>query len=43
MNNTVQKADGTQREISWEELNQLKKDILWIFDENSGDFYPCVL
>ena len=26
--------DGTKREIEFEELNQLKKDILWIYDEN---------
>jgi hypothetical protein len=24
-----------EREIEWAELNQLKKDILWIFDENT--------
>lgn len=29
--------DGTEREIDWKELNQLKKDILWIYDENFGD------
>ena len=27
-------SDGTEREIEYEELNQLKKDILWIYDEN---------
>lgn len=27
-------GDGTEREIEYEELNQLKKDILWIYDEN---------
>ena len=26
--------DGTKREIDFKELNQLKKDILWIYDEN---------
>lgn len=25
------------RDIDWFELNQLKKDILWIYDENYGD------
>ncbi|RDC62538.1 hypothetical protein [Adhaeribacter pallidiroseus] len=29
--------DGSEREIDWPELNHLKKDILWIFDENYGD------
>lgn len=33
----VEKIDGTKRQIDWTELNQLKKDILWIFDENGGD------
>lgn len=28
------KPDGHKREIEFEELNQLKKDILWIYDEN---------
>ena len=28
--------DGIKRVIEWTELNQLKKDILWIFDENTG-------
>lgn len=27
-------SDGTEREIDFVELNQLKKDILWIYDEN---------
>lgn len=27
-------SDGTERNIEFEELNQLKKDILWIYDEN---------
>ncbi|HEV7348802.1 hypothetical protein [Telluribacter sp.] len=33
----IKLADGTEREIDWVELNQLKKDILWIYDENFGD------
>jgi hypothetical protein len=33
----IRRLDGTEREIDWEELNQLKKDILWIYDENFGD------
>jgi hypothetical protein len=33
----IRRPDGTEREIDWEELNQLKKDILWIYDENFGD------
>lgn len=31
--------DGEKREISWEELTQLKKDILWVFDECVGDLH----
>ncbi len=30
---------GDRREIEWEELNQLKKDILWVYDENVGDLH----
>jgi hypothetical protein len=33
----IQKVDGTTRQISWVELNQLKKDILWMFDENGNE------
>jgi hypothetical protein len=33
----IRHLDGTERKIDWEELNQLKKDILWIYDENFGD------
>ncbi len=33
----IKSPDGKEREIDWEELNQLKKDILWIYDENFGD------
>ena len=33
----IEKNDGTKRQIDWIELNQLKKDILWIFDENGGE------
>lgn len=33
----IKLSDGTEREIDWEELNLLKKDILWIYDENFGD------
>ena len=32
----ISNPDNTKREIDWVELNQLKKDILWIFDENIG-------
>ena len=28
-------TDNQKRVIDWNELNQLKKDILWIFDENT--------
>lgn len=35
----IEKIDGTKRQIDWVELNQLKKDILWIFDENGGDLH----
>lgn len=27
-------SDGSKRTLEYEELNQLKKDILWIYDEN---------
>ncbi len=30
---------GDRREIEWGELNQLKKDILWAYDENVGDLH----
>ncbi len=30
----ITQSDKTKREIDFEELNQLKKDILWIYDEN---------
>jgi hypothetical protein len=33
----ISKPDNTKREIDWIELNQLKKDILWIYDENVGE------
>ncbi|WP_157547605.1 hypothetical protein [Hymenobacter sp. DG25A] len=33
----IEKTDGTQRQISWIELNQIKKDILWIFDQNGKE------
>ena len=32
--------DNTKRSVDWPELNQLKKDILWIFDFNRRDL-PC--
>jgi len=32
----ISKPDNTKHEIDWIELNQLKKDILWIYDENIG-------
>lgn len=32
----IKTLDGQERKIEWEELNQLKKDILWIFDENTN-------
>jgi hypothetical protein len=28
--------DRQKRAIDWAEINQLRKDILWIFDENTG-------
>ena len=31
----IKTLDGQDREIEWVELNQLKKDILWIFVENT--------
>lgn len=33
----TEKIDGSKRQTLWTELNQLKKDILWIFDENGGE------
>lgn len=33
----IKLPDGSDRGIDVKELNQLKKDILWIFDENFGD------
>ena len=30
----IVQSDGTERKIGFEELNQLRKDILWIYDEN---------
>jgi hypothetical protein len=35
----VEGVDGTKRSIGWTELNQLKKDILWIFDENGAELH----
>ncbi len=32
----IRTIDNQKRIIDWTELNQLKKDILWIFDENTG-------
>jgi hypothetical protein len=29
--------DNVRRDVDWPELNQLKKDILWIFDFNTKD------
>ncbi|MBW7912115.1 MAG: hypothetical protein H3C54_00055 [Taibaiella sp.] len=33
MNYRIQ-YNNVKRSVTWEELNQLKKDILWIYDEN---------
>ena len=33
----IKRNDGSERLIEWAELNQLKKDILWIFDENGAE------
>jgi len=35
----VDNTDGTKRQVEWTELNQLKKDILWIFDENGTELH----
>src|SRR5688500_5501388 len=32
-------ATGEKQEIEWDELNQLKKDILWVYDESVGDLH----
>jgi hypothetical protein len=31
--------NGERREIEWKELNQLRKDILWLYDQNVGDIH----
>ena len=33
--------EGITRNIGWAELNQLKKDILWIFDENGNQLHAA--
>src|SRR5688572_31557180 len=33
----IQRNDGSKRQIDWVELNLLKKDILWMFDENGKE------
>jgi len=35
----IEKSDGSKRQIDWTELNQLKKDILWVFDENGSELH----
>lgn len=35
----IEKIDSSKRQIEWTELNQLKKDILWIFDENGNELH----
>lgn len=35
----IEQVDGTKRQIDWHELNQLKKDILWVFDENGSELH----
>ena len=35
----VERINGSKREIEYEELNQLKKDILWMFDENGSELH----
>lgn len=35
----IEKNDGIKRQIDWAELNQLKKDILWVFDENGSELH----
>lgn len=36
-------CDGKQKEVDWTELNQLKKDILWVFDENTTDLFNAYI
>jgi hypothetical protein len=46
MHNTnifIRKIDGSERSIDWTELNQLKKDILWVFDENGGELHNAFI
>lgn len=33
----ITEFEGRKRVIDYQELNQLKKDILWIYDQNIGD------
>lgn len=35
----IQNMDGSSIELTWIELNQLRKDILWVFDQNVGDLW----
>ncbi len=39
----IEKIDGTKRQIDWVELNQLKKDILWTFDENGSELHNAFI
>jgi hypothetical protein len=32
----IQNLDGVGRQVNWTELNHLKKDILWVFAENTN-------
>ncbi|RYZ24949.1 MAG: hypothetical protein EOO10_19525 [Chitinophagaceae bacterium] len=35
----VNNKDSSKRQVGWTEFNQLKKDILWIFDENGAELH----
>jgi hypothetical protein len=39
----IQPLEGSKREIDWPELNQPKKDILWIFAEKAKSYIPLCM
>lgn len=39
----LRQLNNTNRQIGWEELNQLKKDILWVFDENGKELHNAYI
>jgi hypothetical protein len=39
----ILQPNGTKRYLDWDEINQLKKDILWNFDENGTELFNSFL